>query len=217
MKKLLLLAALGLGLYAPVSLPTAAVAQNSPCGVNGTNPVGVLCAIGRNPTYSATSVGLVPAASATDIFCISAGAGKNVSIREIKIGGTAGTAITTPFLLYQRATLGTGGTAATGLALPVAASLSPNDVASTAVVTAYTANPTVAATPVLMDSFLVDLPVTTAAGGATEVTHFYGTQVDNFSKGVDLNKGGTAQYCINLNGVSVATGVLSINMQWTEQ
>lgn len=207
MKKLFL----ALGLLLGLVLPAAAT-----CTVNTVPQVGVICDISRNPTYSATSVGLVPAASATDIFCISAGATKSISIRKIEIGGTAGTAVTTPFLIYQRSALGTSGTAATGLALPVAVPLNSNDPASTATLTAYTANPTVAATPLLMDAVLVDLPVTTAAGGVTANELTYGTSVDAFSKGLDIIKNTTQQICLDLNGVTVSSGVLVINMQWQE-
>lgn len=205
MKKLLLSAALALGLSAP------ALAQ-----VNTVPQIGVQTAILRTPTYSATSVGLVPASAATDIFCISAGTTKTVAIRRITISGTAGTAVTTPFLIYQRSALDTGGTAATGLALPVAVPNNPNDPVSTAVVTAYTANPTVAATPVLLDAITVDLPVTTAAGGRVDSTSLYGTAVDTFNKGLDIMKNTTIQNCINLNGVTVSSGVLTIHVEWTE-
>lgn len=213
MKKLLF--APLLGLWALLALLPSTPARAA-CGVNTVPAVGVICDIARNPTYSATSVGLVPAASATDIFCISAGSTKSVSIRKISIGGTAGTAITTPFLIYQRSTLGTSGTAATGIALPVPVPLNSNDPAATAILTAYTANPTVAATPLLMDAATVDLPVTTAAGGAVTAELRYGTSVDFLSKGLDIIKGTTNQICVNLNGVSVSSGVLTINMQWQE-
>lgn len=213
MKKLLLAPLLGLwALLAVMPMSPARAA----CGVNFVPVVGVICDIVRNPTYSATSVGLVPAASATDIFCISAGATKSVSIRKITIAGTATTAIDTPFLIYQRSALGTNGTAATGLALPVAVPLNSNDPAATAVVTAYTANPTVAATPLLMDAVNVNLPVTTAEGGDVTSRLIYGTNVDFLSKGLDIIKGTTNQICVNLNGVSVAAGALNINMQWQE-
>ena len=215
MKTLLISTALAAGFFA--LLPASpALAQNSPCGINGTNPPGTICAIGRNPSYSATSVGLVPAASATDIFCISGSATKNISIRQISIGGTAGTAVTTPFLIYQRSALDTGGTAASTLALPVAVPTNPSDPAATAVLTAYTANPTVAANPLLMDAVLVDLPVTTAAGGAIESSLSWGTPGDMFLKGLDIPKNTTLQYCVNLNGVSVSSGVLVINILWQE-
>lgn len=187
-------------------------------GINNVPQVGTIMDILRRPTYSAVSVALVPAAAATDIFCIAASATKNVSVRRIAIGGTAGTAITTPFVVLRRATVDTGGTAATGTALPVYGTHTSSDPASVATLVAYTANPTITdSSPVLLDSFLVDLPVTTAAGGTTEVSHLYGTATDMFQKGLNLLAGGTQQLCINLNGVSVSSGVLQITIEWQEQ
>lgn len=186
--------------------------------INTVPQPGMISQILKNPTYSATSVGLVPAASATDFWCISGGTSKNIAIRKIVVGGTAGTAITTPVLVYQRSALGTAGTAATGLALPVATPNFPADPggASTATVTAYTANPTVASNPILMDAMLVDLPVTTAAGGNVETIRTYGTATDMFSRGLDIPKNTTIQYCLNLNGVSVSSGVLVVHVEWQE-
>lgn len=213
MKRLLLAFSLLIGLSASALAPTPAAAS---CGVNFVPVVGVICDLVRNPTYTATSIGLVPASSATDIFCISPGATKTIALRRLTIGGVAGTAITTPFLLYERSALGTSGTAATGLAAPVPVPLLPSDPASTATLIAYTANPTVAATPLLMDALLVDLPVTTAAGGTSAVTKQWGSSVDFFDKGIDLTKASTLQLCVNLNGVSVSSGVLAITAEWQE-
>lgn len=202
-----------LGSVAGLLLATSAIAQS----VNTVPQVGMITSILRNPSYTASAVALVPAASATDIFCISGGTSKNISIRRITIGGTAGTAITTPFLVYRRVSLDTGGTAATGLALPVAVPNISTDSASTAVLTAYTANPTVVdASPSLMDDILIDLPVTTAAGGVTLVQRIYGTGVDFFTKGLDIAKNTSQQICINPNGVSISSGVLQITMEWQE-
>lgn len=194
-------------------LATSALAQ----GVNTVPQVGMISSILKVPTYTATSVALVPAASATDIFCISPGTSKNIAVRRVAIGGTAGTAITTRFLLYRRVSLDTGGTAATSLALPVAVPLYPSDPASTATLTAYTANPTVVdSSPSLMGAMTVDLPLTSAAGGAIHVERHWGSSVDMFNHGLILAKNTTQQLCINLNGVSVSSGVLNINMEWTE-
>lgn len=203
------IALLGALAWAGMSIPLLAQ-------VNVVPQVGQINSIIRNPTYTATSVGLVPVSSATDIFCIAPGTSRNISIRRVTISGTAGTAITTPFLLYKRATRGTSGTSPSGLDLPVAVPLNPSDQASTAVVTSYTANPTVAASPILMGSMLVDLPVTTAAGGVTESVRTWGTSVDMFSRGLDLLKNTTTQICVNVNGVTVASGILTINMEWQE-
>lgn len=191
---------------------SAALAQ-----VNTVPQVGTISAYLKQYSYSASSVGLVPASSATDLVCISPGTTRAIGIKRVEISGTAGTAITTPFLLYRRASLDTGGTTATGLALPVAAKMNPADPASSATLTAYTANPTVNdASPVLMDSILPALAVTTTANnGITAGT--YGESVSPFYHSIVLQKGSTQQLCVNLNGVTVASGVLNVTIYWVEQ
>jgi len=207
MRKWLLLSAIAVGLLAP----SFAQAQ-----VNTVPQVGTISAVAKQFSYSASSVGLVPAASATDIFCISPGTTRNISIKRIEIAGTAGTAITTPFLIYRRASLDTGGTAATSLALPVAGRLFAGDPASSATLTAYTANPTINdASPVLLDIITPSLGVTTTANNGL-TNGDYGESQSWFIHGLVLQKGTTQQICVNLNGVSVSSGVLQISMFWTE-
>lgn len=206
LSKLLLASAL----FGALSAPAFAQA------VNQVPQVGVISDIQKRITYGAASVGLVPASSATDIFCIAASTNRTVSVKEITLSGTAGTAITTPVLLYRRVSLDTGGTAATGAALPVAGTFSSSDPVSTAVLTAYTANPTIVdSAPTLLLGPAVSFSVTT--GTNTPVIVNSGTQVDFFAKGFDLIKGSTQQLCLNLNGVSISSGVLAIGIKWTEQ
>src|SRR5580692_2774948 len=135
LKKLLLSSIAGL-LFA-----TSALAQCP--GINCTVPQSGVAFIAKNKTYHAISVGLVPASAATDIFCINQSATKAVHVDSVTVTGTAGTAITTPIVLKLNHSQDTGGTAATGLALPVAAPGSSSDPAATATLTAYTANPTI--------------------------------------------------------------------------
>lgn len=183
--------------------------------VNVVPQPGVLSNIIRSPTYAAVSVGLVPASSATDIMCIAASVSRTISLREITISGTAGTAITTPVLLYRRITVDTGGTAATSLALPVAVPLNSGDPASVAVLTAYTANPTITdSSPSLLAGPAISFAVTTSSNSPYIINA--GTQVDFLTKGFDLIKGSTQQLCLNLNGVSVSSGVLAIGFKWSE-
>ena len=205
MKKLSYFVALSLGLVAP------AFAQ-----VNVVPQVGMISSILKNPSYSATSVALVPAAAATDIFCLNGSATKFVAIRWIIIGGTAGTAITTPFLIHRRTILDTGGTAATSLAAPVPVPLYSGDSAATATAVAYTANPTINdSSPSLMNALTLSLALTTTAAPA-EVVREYGTSIDMFHKGLDMQKNAAQQICINLNGATVASGLLNINVGWQE-
>ena len=183
--------------------------------VNVVPQVGQINSIIKNPTYAAYSIGLVPAASATDIFCISPGTSKNILIKKLVLTGTAGTAITTPVLVYRRATVDTGGTAATSLALPVGVPLVSTDPASTATLTAYTANPTITdSSPSLLAAVAVSFAVTTTANIPTILD--FSTAIDTFEKSLDLVKNTTQQTCLNLNGVSISSGVLTLGMEWQE-
>ena len=208
MKKLILLsAALVLGLIA------LAFAQ-----VNSVPQVGVISGINRTQTYTASSVALVPAASATDFWCLNGSTSKNVSIRQITIAGTAGTAITTPVLVNLNHSLDTIGTPATGLALPVAVPLNTTNAAATATPTAWTANGTVNdATPNLLSVLVPTFQVTTTAN--LQTIQYFGTSVDELNQGLDIVKAATVvqQICLNMNGKTVSTGLLNITVVWTEQ
>lgn len=208
MKKLILLsAALVLGLIA------LAFAQ-----VNSVPQVGVISGINRTQTYTASSVALVPAASATDFWCLNGSTSKNVSIRQITIAGTAGTAITTPVLVNLNHSLDTIGTPATGLALPVAVPLNTTNAAATATPTAWTANGTVNdATPNLLSVLVPTFQVTTTAN--LQTVQYFGTSVDELNQGLDIVKAATVvqQICLNMNGKTVSTGLLNITVVWTEQ
>ena len=191
-------------------LCSAALAQ-----VNVVPQVGVNSANIRQNTYGAISVGLVPAASATDIFCISGSASKTVTVRRILISGSAGTAITTPFVLLRRVSLDTGGTPATGIALPVAGRFSSINAAATAVLTAYTANPTINdSSPTYVAAVAVSVPVTTSQALFTEL--IFGSRIDAYDQGLDL-RGAAQQLCLNLNAASISSGVLAISIEWIEQ
>jgi hypothetical protein len=187
-------------------------------GVNTVPQVGVNTANLRQSTYSAVSIGLVPvAAGATDAFCISGGATKNIAIRRIGISGTATTAVEVPVTILRRTALDTGGTAATGAALPVAGRNNTNNDASTAVLTAYTANPTINdASPKYFRTASIALPLASANIGQFN-EWLFGTPIDFYEQGLDIPKNTTQQYCINLNSTAIAGGLLYIEIEWTEQ
>ena len=215
MRKILLFALLALGLGASVP-----VQAQSPlgCGVNYNPVIGINCANIRQQTYSAVARGLAPAASATDIFCISGSTTKNIVIDRVAISGTAGTLVTAPFTLLRRVSLDTGGTPATGAALPVAAPHSTNNAAATAVLVSYTANPTIVDTsPLYFRSNWATLPTTAAGTGVTPTVWQFGSSTELFDQRLDIIKGTAQQVCVNLNAVSVSSGLLDIAIQWTEQ
>lgn len=187
--------------------------------VNTVPQVGTVSAFLKQYTYSAVSRALVPAASATDIFCISGSGSRAVSVKRIRISGTAGTLVTAPFTLVRRVSLDTGGTAATGAALPVASPNYTPDPASSAVLTAYTANPTINdSSPLYFRSGWLTLPTTAAGTSINAIEWDFGEHVAPFSRALDIAKAdATTQYCINLNAVSISSGVVDISITWTEQ
>ncbi len=208
MRRILLSFGLTLGLLA------SAAAQ----AVNTVPQVGVTSAYVKQLTYSAASIGLVPASSATDIFCISGSATRSISIKQITISGTAGTLVTAPFTLLRRTTLDTGGTAAVTTALPVASPNLSSDPAATATLTAYTANPTINdASPTYVKSSTLSLNTTAALAMGPRIEWNFGERIGDFAKALDIPKNSTAQqYCINLNAISVSSGVLNIDITWVE-
>jgi hypothetical protein len=215
MKRFFLLVALALGLAAPATTP----AHAQVCGVNTVPQIGVICAVVGQPTYTATAVLLAPASSATDIMCLNGSTTKTVSLRRVLISGTAATAITTPVLLNLNHSLDTAGTPATGLALPVAAPLNPSNAAATATVTAWTTNGTVNdTTPNLLWGQAVPFPVTTTATNPITQIEAGPGAVTLFSQSWDIPKAGTVvqQICINLDGKTIATGLLNITFEWAE-
>jgi len=189
--------------------------------INTVPQIGLITGVVGEPTYTATSVGLVPASSATDIFCINGSTSRNVHIRRFLISGTAGTAITTPILVNYNHSLDTGGTAySSGVQMPVAKPLNPNDATSTsAAVKAYSANPTVNDTgPVLLASISPTFAVTTTANPVTQLIFGPGVNGLGLDKSITIPKASAvvAQVCLNLNGASISSGVLNITAEWTE-
>ena len=216
MKRLVLPGLLLLGLYAPVTAHAQA-AIGAGCinsGVNAVPQPGQNCLIESAVfTYAATSIALVPAASATDIACITGSATKVVRLNSIRIGGTAGTALSTPVLVTKHVAANTGGTAATSSALPVPYRIDSADAAPTATTTAYTANPTITdSTPGIIDGAITTFGVVTASSPSVQFNFF--THI--YSEPPTI-RGVAQQICVNLNGVSVSTGSITISFYWTEQ
>lgn len=159
-------------------------------------------------TYAASIVGLVPlAAGATDLFTISGSATKTVKVLSLHISGNATTAVTVPLSIIKRSATNTGGTSTA----PTVTPHDSNNAAGTAVVLAYTANPTVlGATVGMLDTFKLDLP---ASATATNVN-----LDEDFNDGQPYVLRGTAQIlAINLNTSAITAGNLTVAIHWTEE
>src|SRR5205807_16841 len=89
-------------------------------------------------TFWSGSVGLVPATTATDIFTIIGSSTRKILIIKVYVGCTQTTPGTIDVQLVKRSTADTGGTSTTPALVPY----DSGDPSATAVVNAYTANPT---------------------------------------------------------------------------
>lgn len=212
MRKLLL----GLGLW--VGLIASASAQ-VPCvgvgGVNSVPQVGISCfAEPLVATYGAVSIGVAPASSATDFACIAGAAGKVIRLQRLKINGTAGTLINIPATIVKRASLDTGGTPATTTGAPVAYSFDSSNTTASAVLVAYTANPTIVdSSPGYLDTGILVLTATGTLAGSTGLVFDWINR--NYMEAPTLRKA-TEQICVNLNATSPSSGVVNTIFQWTE-
>lgn len=217
MNRILLLLAVLLGLMAPATaqVNTFGGGCSAVGGVNSVPRNGVSCPSDSiAPTYAATSIGLVPASSATDVACITGNATTITRVQGIRVSGSAGTLVSLPVVITKHASANTGGTAALTTALPVPYKYDPQNPAPLSTTTAWTANPTIVdAAPGLLDAGIVTLNVTTAAGGAP--TNFsWNTRAYNEPP---VLRSTAQQVCVNLNAVTVSSGLLAISFFWTEQ
>lgn len=205
MKRLLLSAAL-VGV-----LVTPSIAQQP--GVNSSIvPMFAIPIDNKAPTFGSGIRGLVAAASATDIYKICGSASRVVRVSRISISGRATAAASIDVSLVLRSTAGSGGTSTSPLIQPYDSQYPT----ATAVLSAYTANPTIG-TPVggagaalaTSQLFLGDL--TTGAPGAPLVYTFG----DRPSSQVVL-RGAANCLAINLNGQTASGNLMEIAVEWTE-
>ena len=195
---------------------SAALAQ-----VNVVPQTGVVSGYSPKQTYSAVWIGLVPAASTTDLICISGSATKTISVHQIKLSGSAGTTLSLPVTVLRRTSLNTGGTAASTTANPantIGKRISTNANA-TATLISWTANPTIVDTsPTYLDSAQIAISLTTMATVSIPVTFDWSNDASNVRQMPVIRNGQTTQaICVNLNGVSITSGLVTGSITWTEE
>lgn len=203
-----------LGFVGAAFLAASALAQS----VTQVPQTGVIFSMNtQKATYSAVALALPPAASATDIACIGGATGKLIKINKIQISGTAGTLVSAPFTLVRRAAANTAGTPATTTAnwANTISKLDTSSPTASAVPIAWSANPTITDTsPTYVRSAIVTLPVTSA--GVTITPAVWNFAEGFLSQPLTLRTA-AEQMCINLNGVSVSSGLVHLVAQWTEE
>lgn len=197
-------------LFAIASLPVFAQANGVPYAPPNGGVPGSQVQFVRRPTFTAAIVALAPAASTTDFFTISGSATRAVQVLRADCTGTSTAAGSEIVQAVMRSTANTAGTATTPAITPLDSSF-PN--AATAVVKAYTANPTlgtIVGTPVRVFALSTG-PVT--AGGYNTSARF-----DDSYLAYPVTLRGAAQtFALNGNGVTFPAGsAISCAVTWTE-
>lgn len=178
-----------------------------------TNVVSVTPTDGQKATYSAAITGLTVAASATDVFTITGSASTIVKVLRISISAWASSVSNRDIQLIKRSTANTGGTSTTRSAV---AHDSTNATAS-AVVRAYTANPTVGTEVGLVRA--AKLSISNQTPGNAQSQAGFSVLVWDFSRpGQAITLRGTAEVLsVNLNANTIAGSNFNIDIEWTEE
>jgi hypothetical protein len=165
----------------------------------------------RVATYSAVITGLTPAASATDFFVIQGSATTVVRVKEAACFGTSTAAGSIVIVGDVRSTADSGDTSTS----PTASPHDANDVAPTAVVYAYTANPTVGTLVAAARVTVLGTSIT-ATGSAASNLPLKWTFGEKNDKEIIL-RGVAQEFSLNAGGNSFAAGTsLDCYVEWTE-
>ena len=216
MKRILLSLGLLLGLLA--SAPAQSPGVNSNLASVWSIPLD-----STKRTYSVAMSNLVVASSPTTYWQICGSATSTVRVTRISIAGRQTTAASADFQLIKTSTAATGGTIASGQPFAGAAivgnAYDTNSAAGTALVTAWTANPT------------VGTPIITSAGWLWSGQIFLGNLSTTAStSGINIDFGNHPGSAVVLRGAAqclaissaVGTGpgsgnLMNITIEWTEE
>lgn len=158
-------------------------------------------------TYGAGVLGFTLAATPTDILTIRGSASKIIRIKSIIINGNSLSLAAYPVSLIRRSTVHTGGTQT----VITAGNHDTADPAATAVVTYFTANPTVGT---LVSTLHVGRVIAASASNLDRLTFQYSWQND---KAIVLNNANEF-LAINMGGTALAGATtMDVDMLWTEE
>jgi hypothetical protein len=196
---------IGTSALATTTAPTYTTNTQEPLSLNLAGGLRVDGSV-STPTYSAGVQTLVIANAATDIFTISGSSTKTISITNIEISGLSNNEDGFGIAILKRSSANSGGTSTTRVAVPHD-SLSP---AATAVVQAYTANPTIGTLVGIVRSSELFFPTTANLG--QNLTYEFGTRP---SQPIIL-RGTSELLTVNFHGNSLGGSSLNISVEWTE-
>jgi len=158
-------------------------------------------------SYSAAVIALTPAASATDFLVINGSATHQVRIRRIHCDSTSTAAATINITVVKRGALDTGGTSTS----PTYVRLNVANPVATAVIKAYTVNPTLGT----IDG-IVQEKMLTSNTAASSALNNVGVDFDFTNQFLMINSA-TASVALNANATSFTAGTsLNCWVEWTE-
>jgi len=205
-----------------VSLPTGAATAAKQdlllaelelkANLNETQPVEVQDT--RYASYTASVRGVTTATTATDIFTITGSATKLIKIVRIYVAANATASSYQSIELIKRSTVNTGGTSTTLSNI----NYDSTDIAGTAVVRSYTANPTLGTTVGRIGLKRLYISALTNAnngqyGGNNSIEFSY----DGMSAKHIALRSDSEVLAINLNGTTIAGSSFDIFIEWTEE
>lgn len=163
-------------------------------------------------TYSVGTGPFTPASTPTDVFCIQGSSTKLIKITRIAFTMNQTTAAVRDVLLIKRSSNNTGGTSTTLTGV----SHDSSNVAPTATVRFYTANPTGLGTSVgtLRSRKVFVATLTGNNSNSDEFITEYGTRTD--TQPIYL-RGTNEWLCINLNGTTSSGNSAACSVEWTEE
>lgn len=177
--------------------------------VNTVPQIGVITQFNtQRQTYSAAITGLVAANSATDILRLSGSATKTIRVKKVVVGGRATTSVNADVQLFKRTAAASGGTATQ----PTPVANDSTNATASAVVDAYTANPTTGAGTVIRSSQILLGNLTTAVG--QNITFEFGEDV---LKQPLVLRGVAEGVAVNLNAVTYSGNLMQVYLEWTEE
>lgn len=164
---------------------------------------------GQKATYSVVAA-VVPAATATDVLTISGSASKTIRVLRFGVSGSATTAASFLMQLIKRSAADTGGTGAA----VTAAAMDSTNAAATSVVTNFSVNPAgLGAVVAPVRSAYVGLTGTSGLVGGTIQEWIFSTANDQAL----VLRGAAQILALNLGGVTITGGALSVWVEWSEE
>lgn len=161
-------------------------------------------------SYAATAI-VAPASSPTDIITVSGSATTTVRINKVMCSGVATSTATGTLLGVLRSTATTGGTSSAATMVR----LDQNNPTASAVVTSFTANPTVGSSLGNIRASTLTMTATTSSVAVTPLVWDFGNERGTSQV---VLRGAAQQFALNGNAVSFPAGSsLQCTVEFTEE